>query len=195
MERGKERVISVSVPAHVALTHRLHRRGARALGTGLCREGGPRRFGFVAHGLWPQYEKGWPEACGGGPLERALIDRMIDIMPSPKLIRHEWEKHGTCSGLSAAEYFGKVREAFEQVKIPPAFEGPAATVATTPQKFRRAFLEANPALGERSVALQCSGRYLQEVRVCLDPQLAPRNCSAEVRDRCAGPQMLVRPVR
>jgi len=24
---------------------------------------GPRRFGFIVHGLWPQYEKGWPENC------------------------------------------------------------------------------------------------------------------------------------
>src|SRR5580692_9741169 len=24
---------------------------------------GPRRFGFIVHGLWPQYERGWPQNC------------------------------------------------------------------------------------------------------------------------------------
>jgi ribonuclease T2 len=156
---------------------------------------GPRRFGFVAHGLWPQHERGWPESCGEGALADDLVQRMMDIMPSSRLIRHEWEKHGTCSGLSAAEYFDKVREAFAEIRIPPSFQGPSATVTTTPAKFRRAFLDSNPALADDGVAVQCSGRYLQEVRVCLDKDLAPRRCSPDVRDRCAGPQMLVRPVR
>jgi ribonuclease T2 len=158
-----------------------------------CSEG--RRLGIVAHGLWPQYEKGWPESCGGGPLEGALVDAVLDIMPSPKLIRHEWEKHGTCSGLLAADYFLEIRKALAGIHTPPTFQGPSATVATTPEGFRRAFLDANPRLGEADVAIECSGRYLQEVRVCLDRNLAPRQCSPDVRDHCAGPQMIVRPVR
>jgi ribonuclease T2 len=156
---------------------------------------GGRRFGFVAHGLWPQDERGWPESCGGRPLEGSVIERMLDIMPSPKLIRHEWEKHGTCSGLAPSDYFGKVREAFSSVRIPPSFRGPSASVRTTPEKFRRALLEANPHLAADEVAILCSGRYLDEVRVCFDKGLAPRRCASDVRDHCAGPEMIVRPVR
>ena len=165
-----------------------------------AREGDPqcsgaRRYGFVAHGLWPQYEKGWPESCGGEALDGSLAESLLDIMPSPKLIRHEWEKHGTCSGLAAADYFRKIREAFTGTHIPPSFTGPSAAVDTTPGDFRRALLEANPKLKADEVVLQCSGRYLQEVRVCLDKALTPRHCASDVRDHCAGPQMIVRPVR
>jgi ribonuclease I len=82
---------------------------------------GPQRhFAFVLHGLWPQYEKrGWPHDCGGGERpDSAVVDAVLPIMPSPKLVNHEWSKHGTCSGLSPKEYFDEAGEAFRSVKIP-----------------------------------------------------------------------------
>lgn len=154
-----------------------------------------RRFGFVAHGLWPQHEKGWPEFCGGRALDASLVEGMLDIMPSRELVRHQWKKHGTCSGLAAAAYFDRVREAFRSVKIPAEFQGPRASVRTSPGRFRRALLEANPALRDDGVAIVCRGRFLSEVRVCLDTGLRPRRCSPGTRDRCPGPEMIVRPVR
>ncbi|MBZ5640948.1 MAG: ribonuclease T2 [Acidobacteriia bacterium] len=154
-----------------------------------------RKFGFVVHGLWPQYETGWPESCGAEPLDRAVGDRMLDIMPSPKLIRHEWEKHGTCSGLPASSYFGKIREAFGKVRIPAAFQGPTASVRTTPAGFKRALLDANPGIPQDGVAISCSGRYLQEVHICLAKDLSPCRCGRDVRDHCTAPDIVVRPVR
>ena len=69
-----------------------------------------RRFAFVVHGLWPQYAKGWPEFCKTREswIPQDLIDGVMDVMPSKKLIIHEWKKHGSCSGLSQAAYFNKV---------------------------------------------------------------------------------------
>jgi len=71
----------------------------------------PRRFGFVAHGLWPQYERGYPSSCATGAApDAALVDGMLDIMPSPTLVRHEWAKHGSCSGLDPAGYFALIEK-------------------------------------------------------------------------------------
>ena len=63
-----------------------------------------RRNSFVVHGLWPQYERGYPEYCQrpAPRLDRNLMRSMLDLMPAPGLIFHEWDKHGTCSGLTAS---------------------------------------------------------------------------------------------
>ena len=75
--------------------------------------GSGRRYAFVLHGLWPQNERGFPQSCAeGGTLPRALVDDMLDVMPSPSLVRHEWATHGTCSGLTADAYFAAARRAF-----------------------------------------------------------------------------------
>jgi ribonuclease T2 len=70
-------------------------------------ECGPRGYSFVVHGLWPQYERGFPRSCQVPPprLPRQIASSMLDLMPAPQLVYHEWDEHGTCSGLSAAAYF------------------------------------------------------------------------------------------
>ena len=82
-----------------------------------------RPFSFVVHGLWPQFEQGYPSYCQvpAPRLERALVDKALDLMPSRGLIYHEWNRHGTCTGLSAQAYFATVRKARAVVTIPPAY--------------------------------------------------------------------------
>ncbi|MEO8602442.1 MAG: ribonuclease T2 [bacterium] len=158
--------------------------------------GGYRPFAFVLHGLWPQFEKGFPKDCGVGrrPSKR-LVESMLDIMPSPALVQHEWSTHGSCSGMSTDEYFATARRAFDSIEIPPPYQGRPQEVYVAPSKLKRQFLDANPRLRANGVALLCSGRYLQEVRICLDRQLAPHACGRDVRDRCKGAEIIVRPVR
>src|SRR5260221_13186418 len=81
---------------------------------------GERPYSFVVHGLWPQYEKGFPEYCEQPPpkLDRALVSSMLDLMPSPRLIFNEWRRHGTCAGFAARRYFEELRNARAVVKIP-----------------------------------------------------------------------------
>ncbi len=84
---------------------------------------GSRPYSFVVHGLWPQYEKGFPEFCQvpAPRLDRRIVSSMLDLMPSPRLIFNGWDKHGTCSGLSARAYFENVRKVRALVKIPDAY--------------------------------------------------------------------------
>ena len=81
---------------------------------------GGRPFAFVVHGLWPQYEQGFPSYCQvpAPRLDRAIVGGALDLMPSPRLVFHEWDRHGTCSGLSPHAYFETVRKARAAVKIP-----------------------------------------------------------------------------
>ena len=108
-------------------------------------------------------------------------------MPSPDLVRHEWEKHGTCSGDSPEVYFQRVRDAFAHVTIPRRFQDPGDGFRLSPADIEREFAEANPGLGAARLAVLCDGRFLQEVRVCLArSDLAPRDCGRRIDDHCPG---------
>lgn len=159
-----------------------------------CGEG--REYGFILHGLWPQYEQGWPEDCSTRTVSRDTIDEMLPIMPSPGLIRHEWSKHGTCSGLTAPQYFAKARDAYNRVRIPNPFKSPRERITFSPASIRKEFTRATPGLPENAVAVLCTGRFVQEVRVCMTKDLQPRKCSDEVaRNQCNLSEIIFRPVR
>ncbi|MCE9521695.1 MAG: ribonuclease T [Alphaproteobacteria bacterium] len=152
-----------------------------------CRSGRP--YGFVLHGLWPQNERGYPENCQTGEpraVSDAVMNDVLKISPSAQLVQHEWEKHGTCSGLSQADYFATAALAFDAVKVPPAYRAPPRPIVTTPDDVRRAFLDANRSIGKDDLSATCSRNQLAEVWVCLDKDLRARACSNDVRKRHCG---------
>lgn len=159
--------------------------------------GGGRPYAFVVHGLWPQYEWGYPSSClSPSPrLSRKMVDGMLDLMPSPGLVRHEWDKHGTCSGLDAAGYFAAVRSARDAVAVPPVFAALAAPVTIAPAAVERAFLTANPGLKADGISVLCSRGRLSEVRVCLTKDLKFRSCQALERSACRASTVVMPPVR
>ena len=134
---------------------------------------------FLLHGLWPQYEKGWPENCPIGKrpwVPAKVIDEMRDIMPSKGLIIHEYRVHGTCSGLDPAQYFGVARELFERVTVPPQLLGPEVDHLDSPDEIEGEFLAINPWLEPEMIAVTCRRRNLLDVRVCFGRDLFPRAC-------------------
>lgn len=150
------------------------------------------KFGFVVHGLWPQYEDRYPENCSTAP---GLADpsRMADIMPDTGLVAHEWITHGTCSGLDADSYFKLVRRAFESVKVPGRLATPRQGSSMTPQELKEEFVATNPRLKAEDLAVSCGNNYLTGIEVCFDKQLQPRAC-AGLRD-CRANSIKVAPVR
>lgn len=149
-----------------------------------CRSARPR--GFVVHGLWPQRERGFPERCrsGEGDVPRAMARSLADIMPSAGLVRHEWRRHGACSGLSQAGYFALLRHAWERVAIPTPFRGAAARRAIAPREAENAFRQANPGLTPEGVAVTCADGLLREVRICMTKNLGFRACAEVDRRAC-----------
>jgi ribonuclease T2 len=161
---------------------------------------GPRRYGFIVHGLWPQYEQGWPENCDvQGAVPDEVVQSVSDLMPARKLVYHEWSAHGTCSGLDPAAFFALLRRAYASVAIPPELSAPSQAVERSPAAIAGAFLHANPQLGAESIVVTCSGQgapRLREIHICLDRRLGPRGCSADaVRGACKASQVIVPPVR
>ena len=142
--------------------------------------------GFVTHGLWPQFEDGWPSFCAsphGDRVPDAVARSLLPIMPDRGLIAHQWDKHGTCTGLSPQDWAEVTRQATARITIPPAF------AATPPRRIdaralERAFAEANPGFDERASAVRCPSGRLTEVRLCLTPGLAPRACPQVDADGC-----------
>src|SRR5260221_2736112 len=126
---------------------------------------GPRQFNFVLHGIWPQYERGWPQFCQTSEtLPASLAQKMLDIMPSPRLIAHEWAKHGVCSGLSASKYFAGARAAFESIKIPASMQSPKNARRVAPAALRDEFVAASGGMPREALVVACGGgRFLSEV--------------------------------
>jgi ribonuclease T2 len=164
---------------------------------GQCAPG--RKFSFVLHGLWPQYEQqGWPEDCSTEQMDPALVNQMLPMMPSPKLIQHEWQKHGTCSGLTSKEYFDEAGEAFHKFNVPAVYQNLSTPLNVNPAEIRSQLAAANPNIGEQAIVVQCAGggRYLSEVHVCLTKDLAGRRCNRETQAAaCRSDSVLMRPVR
>ncbi|MEN0088409.1 MAG: ribonuclease T [Pseudomonadota bacterium] len=138
-----------------------------------------KRFGFVTHGLWPQYERGFPADCSTSEpreVSRRIEDAMLDIMPSRGLVRHQWRKHGTCSGLSQRDYFAKVRAATESISIPGQFRNATSPRRLSAREVENAFATTNPKLDANEMAVRCDRRRVKEVRICLTKGLEPRAC-------------------
>jgi ribonuclease T2 len=169
-----------------------------------CRpRGAGRPYAFVLHGLWPQFERGWPQDCrspDGGYVPGPVADRMLDIMPSRRLVFHEYRKHGTCSGLGVDAYFDLARQFYEKVSIPPRFVGQVGERLTiSPGELIAEFTAANPKLEPDMIVVQCGGpgNRLKEVRICFDKGGRFRACGRNENQArlCSAERMYVPPVR
>ena len=167
--------------------------------SGQCDRG--RRLGFVLHGLWPQYENGYPQSCSNERLPEQARAKYASLYPSATLIGHEWSKHGTCSGLDPMAYFALSGKLKEQLVIPEPFVRPREPVRTNYNDMVKAFRRANPGMPINSVLPYCggSGRFLREVHACYTRNGEPRACSnGQVKrsfNSCRMNEFLVQSVR
>lgn len=156
-----------------------------------------RRLDFVVHGLWPQYERGWPQDCISSQRNpsRQETAAMADLVGSAGLAWHQWQKHGRCTGLSARDYFAATRRAARAVAIPAAFAGLARDITLPPALVEDAFIDENPGLGPDGIIVTCRGTLLHEVRICLTRDLTPRDCAPDIRADCGRHRVLMQTPR
>ncbi|MEM1100040.1 MAG: ribonuclease T2 [Pseudomonadota bacterium] len=156
-----------------------------------------RDLGWSLHGLWPQYERGWPSYCPTAERapSRRMTGAMADIMGSSGLAWHQWRKHGTCAGVSASEYYSQSRFAYEQVVRPEVLRRLDRQFQISAKVIEEAFLQSNPDLTEDMITITCRDGYIQEARICLTRGLVPRPCGSDVIRDCTASDALFDPVR
>jgi ribonuclease T2 len=165
-------------------------------GSGQCRAGSGQ--GFVVHGLWPQYDRGFPSECSpANPTpSRIALASARGVFPDDGLARYEWRKHGTCSGKSPTDYFADVRAARDRITIPQGLRQPDAEQTYAPLDLERAFAAANPGLRPDMMAVDCRGSVLEEVRICFSKDLRSFQACPEVNRRgCRTREITLPPVR
>lgn len=175
---------------------------------GFCQTGGAQKgrdqcnaganLGFVVHGLWPQYDHGFPSDCGGAQRapSRIALATTDGVYPDEGLARYEWRKHGTCSGLSPTDYFANAKAARDAVVVPQPFKDAHQDQRWAPVDVERAFIASNPRLRPGMLAAVCQHGVMEEVRICFTKDLKSFQACPEVaRDRCRAPAMSVPPVR
>lgn len=156
-----------------------------------------RDLGWVLHGLWPQYEEGWPSDCHSPHRDpsRSETAAMADIMGSAGLAWHQWRKHGRCSGLPPEDYFALSRLAYEAVNPPGVLRRLDRAVALPAHVIEEAFLEANPDWAPDMLTITCRSGRIQEARLCLTRGLEPVACGRDVVRDCALDDALLDPIR
>src|SRR6185437_363797 len=143
-------------------------------------------YGFVLHGLWPQYAGGgYPERCQTDfDLSAQAAAKGRSIYPSPRLMSHEWQEHGTCSGLSALDYFRAADRATAAVRIPKEFEAPRGDATLTSGQIIDLFRRDNPGMPDGAMTVACNRATVSEIRVCLTRDLGVRSCGRGVHTSC-----------
>jgi ribonuclease T2 len=170
---------------------------ARAPGRKADPQCGGRPFAFVVHGLWPQYEHGFPAFCQvpAPRLDRAMIGTALELMPSPGLVLHEWDRHGTCTGLAPGAYFDAVRKARAAVKVPPDYLDLATPIMVSPDAVAEAFVKINPGLTRAEMAVACDKTRLTEIRICMSKDFSFRDCAEVARRSCTRDKIAMPAVR
>ncbi|DAZ94972.1 TPA: hypothetical protein N0F65_000067, partial [Lagenidium giganteum] len=167
---------------------------------------------FTLHGLWPEYNSGaYPQNCNPNDYfdEDTVVnavgkDALLQYWPNVKkslsardysqFWQHEWDVHGTCSGLDQATFFKVVVDLLrtETAMTPDVIQNNVGRSVST-DDVRAAFG------GSEYVVLRCNGKELAEVRTCWakDNQNLPTSqvqCSDQVQsqDSCRGATVFIR---
>ena len=160
-----------------------------------------RNPGFVLHGVWPQYQKGFPQNCSSVPFPSPLKQEFPGLFPNERLYAHEWRRHGTCSGLSTREYLSVAQKLKQAAPLPPRYRHLREPVRTTTAALKKEFKVVDASLPDNGMAMFCSGsgRFLKEVFLCYNRQGKPTACSPEIMTKsarsCRQSDFLIRPGR
>lgn len=139
------------------------------------------RFGFVLHGLWPQARRGpSPQWCSLTPRPSPdLIRRNLCMTPAPRLLEHEWAKHGSCMTKTPEAYFKTSAILWHSLRWPDA-DRLSRQGSLTVGDLRSAFVIANPDWRREMIGVVLSRNgWLREVRLCYGRDFMPAACPRE----------------
>lgn len=126
-------------------------------------------FGFTVHGLWPNGpDRVHPRYCKPSPpMSVKTVKANLCMTPSPWLLQHEWQAHGTCKWPTPEAYFKKARAVRSTLNVPDLTPTPNGTL--TAGQVREAFLKGNRGMTREGLNVRVNkDNRLTEVWVCLD---------------------------
>ncbi|KAJ4847620.1 hypothetical protein Tsubulata_002726 [Turnera subulata] len=141
----------------------------------------PKNSYFTIHGLWPMKNgKGEVVNCNGKPFSGDQIydrDLMEKYWPNfvsfdfDRFWKHEWNKHGKCTGWSQSDYFRITLQRFLDYNVLAHLQGagiqPSDQYKVKVNDISNALSNLNPQLKcARSERFQ--GYVLQEIHICVD---------------------------
>lgn len=120
------------------------------------------------------------------PLQERVVER---VMPDKQLREEDWQRNGSCTGMTPNVYFRTIATYAQRLKIPSELASPRDTVLTKSHIISK-LQQLNPGLTEKSLLLRCtveSGRelpVLTELRSCYNTQGQYDNCPAYLKSNC-----------
>jgi ribonuclease T2 len=134
------------------------------------------KFGFVVHGLWGQNDKAQkkcdqPRNCGSSTVTDEIIKKAICIMPGVPLIQGQWQKHGTCTGMTQDQYFDKTIELWDSIVKPDISSILNSKNEVSVDRIVDGFVKSNTKIGifSDAVAVQVgNNNRFKEVFICYD---------------------------
>ena len=136
------------------------------------------RFGFILHGLWPEAASGPPpQWCALTPRPSPdVYTRTLCTTPVPRLIEHEWAKHGSCMAATPEAYWALSRQIWQRFRWPDPkrlSRQPDLVVGD----LREQIMAANPGLKRDQIGVLLSRNgWLRELRICHDRAFRPATC-------------------
>jgi ribonuclease T2 len=120
------------------------------------------------------------------PLQERIVER---VMPDKVLRDQDWQKNGSCTGMTPHLYFRTIATYAQRLKIPSELASPRDTVLTKNYIIHR-LQQLNPGLTDKSILLRCTmeaGRelpILTELRSCYNTQGQYDVCPSYFKSNC-----------
>ncbi|MDE2560767.1 MAG: ribonuclease T [Sphingomonadales bacterium] len=146
------------------------------------------RFGFVLHGLWPEGRGRDPQWCSASEAPSATTLREnLCVTPSPRLMAHEWAKHGACMASSPEGYLKAGRALFRSLRFPDMARL-SRVDGLNAGMVRAALVGETPFLKPDMIRLVVNSRgWLEEVQVCYARSFMPVRCPGGTGPRDSQP--------
>jgi len=159
---------------------------------------------FTIHGLWPNYAQEqsgheWPQCCDSqyGPdvnatVEQQLYDPLHKYWPDEnaigfpnydhsELLEHEWNKHGTCSGLDQYTYYTSAMNISVALGTPSVISGNVGSQVALTDLYSA--FGAEPCLVGTAcdISINCQNQGLVSVTTCWNKDMSRmKPCPGEV---------------
>jgi ribonuclease T2 len=153
----------------------------------VCQEG----YSVMVQGFWPEHEDGRKlrncskDSPDLSPVQERVLEK---VMPDDPVRVREWQRHGSCTGMSAREYFRALMASANRLRLPQLISKEGRDQVVERNQLVAEIMKINAGLPEKGIYLRCSqdgaNPTLTELRVCYKPGGQFTECVTSFRPNC-----------